>query len=482
MSDDKIYDPDKKVLPIEDYLKLREAEEDGISQLLNHMRRVREAVPVNRQLQVELRKKLLARQLELRQQQQVPEPSRPVEARKQSKFIQHPWFKNLLGAVAVLLIAFALTGIWRHTSGNYYLEAGTPQELTRFWTESLPLQPTISPDGSKILLVRGGSLVMLSETGAQLAALEPPEGQVFRSPAWAPNGKHISYIVSQNGYEEIKQLATEELLSAQEKNFTVMAKASEQPAIASVMMAEEEQDTAAKRASLTTKHYSNLVYAPNGKSLAYVVHRVGANPEVWIRSEDNQEKRITEGDAPTWSPDGKHLVVQRPSRANGNELWLVNVQTGKAHLLGQGENPVWGANGYLAFCSEKVQERVLTFQPNGEPQYSVRQQVAEMRIIYLGEDGSPALKKLNEGISWLAASHLLVPIENRISGVEINWLRQQELSGTREPKTLVLNEVNKCEGQVFSPDGKWLLYARRDGDTVALLKVSLAERWEKERD
>ncbi|SHK57513.1 PD40 domain-containing protein [Desulforamulus aeronauticus] len=484
MTEEKVHNQENKVLPMEDYLKARQAEGEGVSHLLSHMRQVRETVPVNRQLQVELRKKLLERQLELKSQGSGQVPTYPEEPANRWKFVQHPWVKAFLGSVAVLLLAFALTGLWRHTSGNYFLEAaGNPQELTRFWTEALPLQPTISPDGTKIVLVRGGSLVVLSETGVQLAALEPPEGEVFRSPAWAPDGKQISYIVSQNGSEEIKHLTTEELLSAREKNFPVQAKARVKQEVASLEIASNmAMSTAAKDNTLEANHYSNLAYAPDGKKLAYVVNRLGGVPEVWVSSQAGQERRVIEGDAPTWSPDGKHLVVQKPSRTNGYELWLVDAQTGDADLLGQGENPVWGANGYLAFSSEKVQERVLTFLPNGEPQYSVRQQVAEMRITYLGKDGSPALKKLNKGIGWLATSHLLVPTENRISGVELNWLRQQELSGSREPKTLILNEVNKCEGQVFGPEGKWLLFARRDGDTVALLKVSLEERWEKERD
>ncbi|RYD04180.1 hypothetical protein N752_15155 [Desulforamulus aquiferis] len=68
MSEDKFKDTGTKVLPIEDWLKARQEGEDGLSQLLNHMRKVRDAVPVNRRLQVELRKKLMERQRELLQQ------------------------------------------------------------------------------------------------------------------------------------------------------------------------------------------------------------------------------------------------------------------------------------------------------------------------------------------------------------------------------------------------------------------------------
>ncbi|SHE73246.1 TolB family protein [Desulforamulus putei] len=489
MSEERFNDQENKVLPIEAYLKAREEGEDGISQLLNHMRQVREAVPVNRRLQVELRKKLLERQKELRSRNnQANFQAAPTRDEQKLTNKWRPWLTPFLGVAAVILVLFAVTGLWRYTNGVVHLEAaGSPQELTRFWTEAMPLQPAVSPDGSKILVVRGGGLVLLSETGVQLAYLAPPEGAAFRSPSWSPDGRQVSFVLSTESTEEIKQIPAEELLSsAKSKTLTFQQAGPAAKEEKGLTMADGQRagDGGDQRMSARgkTKYYSHLVYAPDGKGLAYVVSSMGKTSEVWIRFPNGEDRRITEGDAPTWSPDGKHLVVQRPGRSGSYELWLVNIETGGADLLGQGENPVWSNNGYLAFCTEKAQERILTFLSNGEPQYSVRQQAAEIRVAYLGKDGAPALKKLKEDVGWLANSHLLVAPENRISGLEINWLRQQELSGSRGPKTLVLNEVQKCEGQVFGPEGKWLLFARRDGDTVALLKLRLEERWEKERD
>lgn len=490
MTEERFHDDENKVLPIEAYLKAREEGENGISQLLNHMRQVRDAVPVNRRLQAELRKKLLERQKELMNQQPVLSQPAPHKEKPQRIDKWRPWLTPFLGAAAIILVVFAVSGLWRYTNGEVHLEAaGSPQELTRFWTEELPLQPAVSPDGSKILVVRGGGLVLLSETGAQLAYLEPPEGGTFRSPGWSPDGRQVSFVLSTESSEEIKEMAAEELLSsAKSKTFNLQQIGTASDEKMSSNMADQEAavegGTQKVMAGSTTKtmHYSDLVYSPDGKNLAYVVNTVGKAPEVWVRFSDGEDKRVAEGDAPTWSPDGKRLVVQRPDKSGSYKLWLVNIETGGADVLGQGENPVWGKNGYLAFCTEKAQERILTFLPNGEPQYSVRQQVAEIRVAYLGKDGAPALKKLKKDEGWLAISHLLVAPENRITGLEINWLRQQELSGTYGPKTLVLNEIHKCEGQVFGPEGKWLLFARQDGDTVALLKLRLEERWEKERD
>ncbi|ABO49888.1 WD40 domain protein beta Propeller [Desulforamulus reducens MI-1] len=489
MTEERHHEPDNKVLPFENYLKVKEEWEDDISQLLTHMRQVREAVPVNRRLQVELRKKLLSRQKEIMNQNGIV--TSPEEATKRKIAQTGLWQSRLapfLGVLAAIFIVMSLTCLWRYANGQYHLEVtGSPQEITRFWTEDAPLQPAVSPDGTKILVVRGGSLVLLSHTGVQLAYLEPPEGATFQSPTWSPNGEQISFVFSQQGKEEIRQLAAEKIITAT-KMSNVYSQTTARGAEKKGQEAKDSLQTFAgkklKAADLNHKsiHFSNLVYSPDGNRLAYVMGRIGEPTEVWVRYSNGEEKRITNGDAPTWSPNGKYLVVQRPGKSKTYDLWLVNVETGGADLLGPGENPTWSKNGYLAFNTVIVQERVLTFLPNGDPQYTVRQQVAEGRSTYLGEDGSTVLKQLKEGEGWLATSHLLIAPENRISGVELSWLRQQELSGTLEPKTLVLNEISKCEGQVFGPDDKWLLYARRDGDTVALLKLRLGEQWEKERN
>ncbi|MEG6522681.1 peptidase S9 [Desulfotomaculum sp. 1211_IL3151] len=475
MTEERYDNLENKVLPIDNFLKAKE-DANEISQLLIHMRQVRQAVPVNRRLQVELRKKLLERQREL--MNQGPAGNSLPEVSKAKNHLMYRWRPRLpviVGALAVIMVVFFL-GYGQFAKGQDHLAVvGTPQELTRFWTEDVPLQPAISPDGSKIVVVRGGGLVLLSNTGTQLASLEPPAGATFRSPAWSPNGNQVSFVLSHQGSEEIKQIAAEELTASGKIN-----RANSEPQTLGQRTMASQDSIALNETKADDQqkdiHYSNLVYSPDGQNLAYVVNKLGEPTEIWVRSSDGQEKKITNGDAPTWSPNGKFLVVQRPGRAKIYDLWLVNVASGDAEILGPGENPVWGKSGYLAFCTEAIQERVLTFQPNGEPQYKVRQQMAEMRSTYLGKDGSHMLKKLTAGEGWLTNSHLLVAPENRISGIEINWLRQQEMSGSFEPKTLVLNEIFKCEGQVFGPEDQWLLFARRDGDTVALLKLNVEKK------
>ncbi|RYD04179.1 hypothetical protein N752_15150 [Desulforamulus aquiferis] len=226
-----------------------------------------------------------------------------------------------ISVAVVFMLVFAIGSIWRQNSGDYLLEAsGTPQEISRFWTESQPLQPAISPDGSQILVVRGGGLVLLSETGVQMASLDPPEGGYFRSPGWSPDGQQIAFVLGGSaGPEEIKQMPTSELSSPAKSKLLNTAKQKSADLVGAESMGTSEvvafsmasADTLADQKSEPVTYCSNLVYSPDGKTIAYVSKTAGEKSSVWLMLADGSNKFITEGDNPTWSPDGQSLVVQR---------------------------------------------------------------------------------------------------------------------------------------------------------------------------
>ncbi|MGQ9824450.1 MAG: TolB family protein, partial [Desulfotomaculales bacterium] len=180
------------------------------------------------------------------------------------------------------------------------------------------------------------------------------------------------------------------------------------------------------------------------------------------------------GRNPAWSPDGSRLAVERAGPAGEPELWLVTPGGGDARRLTRGRQPAWSPRGYLAFIRAKTTERVLTYSRDGSPLFTVRQRQEEIRTInpeLLGK--RPPKQKENQTLS---TDRLLLAPDTTPGGTELNWLRQLEMEGVREPRTLLLDQLSNYQSMHFSPDGKTLLVARRDGGTVALVQVELREK------
>jgi TolB protein len=94
------------------------------------------------------------------------------------------------------------------------------------------------------------------------------------------------------------------------------------------------------------EHYGDSwpTFSPDGKSIAVFLGEQGRYGDYWIiPSDGNEPRRVTsdlrEGGAPTWTPDGKALVV--PSARSGTvNLWRVPVDGGPAEAVttGTGED------------------------------------------------------------------------------------------------------------------------------------------------
>lgn len=84
-----------------------------------------------------------------------------------------------------------------------------------------------------------------------------------------------------------------------------------------------------------------VVQSPDGSTVAYERITNSVN-EIWlIGSDGSNPRRLTDGLAPAWSPDGKSLVVARPAPDGaGRDLWLVTVADGQSRQLTDTPNVV----------------------------------------------------------------------------------------------------------------------------------------------
>ncbi len=75
-------------------------------------------------------------------------------------------------------------------------------------------------------------------------------------------------------------------------------------------------------------------WSPDGRLIAYVDDWQGA-PSVWIRSSDGADdaRRVSDGNWPSWTPDGKRLLVTVGADFTDTELAYVSVEGGEPDIL-----------------------------------------------------------------------------------------------------------------------------------------------------
>ncbi|OAT85019.1 PD40 domain-containing protein [Desulfotomaculum copahuensis] len=446
-------------------------DEGSLGELLVHMRKVREAVPVNMRLREELKARLSRMQAadgaglspaagegaDIHRPAAAGEGGFASPARK----VFHPGWKSywwLLPVVALLLLA----GCWlyRSTLAPKILVAGPVNEISRFWLENHPLEFACAPGGRGYLAVRGGALILLDRYGNQTGMIKPPGGGSYASPALTRSGGQLALVRNRAGGGA--EIITASMPAAPlEPNTLPEVKAALDKAVTMLQAGPGET-------------LSGLAWSPDGKTLACTLGRPGGGEDVYLLAEGKKPVSPGAGGHPAWSPDGSHLVVERSGAGGQPELWLLAAGGGAARQLGPGRQPAWGPQGFLAFIGEKTVEQVLTYSPDGSPLFTVRQRQGEIRTIYLGAAGKPPSVRADEKSS--PAGRLLLAPDGNPGAAGLNWLRQMESQGVREPRTLLLNQLDSFQDLHFSPGGNSLLVARRDGGMVSLVQVELQEK------
>lgn len=172
-------------------------------------------------------------------------------------------------------------------------------------------------------------------------------------------------------------------------------------------------------------------WSPDGETIAFISDRDGGD-NVWLVSPDGSNLRKLTSEAthtlssPTWSPDGDYLVVRRFGPYPSAENYLTNVPLWMVHMNGGS-----GLQVYPAEESQKTTNTGAAFSPDG-------------KTLYFSSHGGGYTGE-NPGRYQVIAFDL----------------------ETGEDRTLTAGAGGGLR-PIASSDGRWLVYATREGNRTAL--------------
>jgi TolB protein len=422
-------------------------EDNSLDDLVRHMRLLRNSIPVNHKLRLDLRARLMAGVTSAAGSEA---PARTENKERRSYGFW--WGAGLVAAVLLGLVIFMML----KPSGGGILEGGQTAEVGRFWTGESPLLPTVSPMDGVMVVERGGALLFLSRQGQQFSSVNPPPGVRYASPCWSPDGKKLA-LVRQNGpgWEIIS-------VDIQGGNIQAIQKSLEQGVQRAVVLAQSPAEGQA----------AQLSWSPGGDRVVYAA--AGNDGQgLYLAAPGSEPRYLGPGARAAWSPDGNWLAVER-KEGDKNVLEVVSLKGDGEYALGQGSFPVWNEKGYLLFLQTAVREKILSYLPDGSPQFKAQIKTGEIRWFYLGSGkGLERLFSAAEG--GAREARLLTAPDTPTGSEELKWLKSLELSGDRSPKTLYLDRAGEFEG-LAAGFGDSLLLSRRDGDIVMVSRVDYGYR------
>ncbi len=198
---------------------------------------------------------------------------------------------------------------------------------------------SVSPDGSSLKLIRGGSHVydpVYSPDGKYIyASVGAKNFLLWRIPISPETGSPIGEPVEviNTGSALMRHLAI-----APDGKRIAYSSLSMANNIGSVTISSQTMEAAGEHTLLTqdtNRRKSSPSFSPDGKTIAYSVWRIGAGGEIWLMDTDggNQRQLTAElAGPPNWLPEGDRVALVSRSET-ALRLWTVNISSGKQAII-----------------------------------------------------------------------------------------------------------------------------------------------------
>lgn len=196
-------------------------------------------------------------------------------------------------------------------------------------------EPDVAPSGRRVAFTSGGgtyesSIGIMTIEGARRRVLDIDLRGGKLSPAWSPDGKRILFV-------NLRRHAAAEVYSIR------------------------PDGTGLRRVTSSKADDVNPVWSPDGDRIAILSTRGSGNFDVWTMSPDGTGARRVTTDATIcqtgcedaiggfsgmdYAPDGDHLVFAANRGSGTSGIWIVREDGSGLRRLTGGQYPAWSPNG-----------------------------------------------------------------------------------------------------------------------------------------
>lgn len=193
---------------------------------------------------------------------------------------------------------------------------------------------------------------------------------------------------------------------------------------------------------------------PAGKLVAVMANNADGAADLWlVDARSGGARRIVECApascaAPAWSPDGRQLAYERHEGAGGeSRIWVYDLQAGSSVPL---------------FADERITGLSPLWSPDGERLAFYDMQAGAIRVVNLATGDSTFIpNQMGEVGSFAPDGASMIYADIRLVGRQFFpqlWRADLEVGGSPSP---LLDEAEDDRAPSWSPDGRWLAFARR---------------------